>query len=377
MKPIFLLKSFKDNISLEKISSVNPKEIFYPIEKKYYLFKIVIFICVLLIPAFNIIAQRELNLEGKWKFNIGDNMEWAKADFNDKNWDKIRVGNKWEDEGFPGYDGFAWYRVEVPIPLAKFNDDDDFYLYLGRIDDADEVYVNGSLIGKSGSFSPHYSTAWDRLRVYYIPREILSKDGANVIAVRVYDYQGEGGILRDGEGIMIKTKPNQFGKGINLEGLWKFTPGDNLEWRNQTIDDTGWSSIFVPAEWEQQGFRDYDGYAWYRRSFFVPSNYNVDETQVLVMGKIDDMDLTFLNGELVGKTGKLTLKSTRVNLEGWEYNQLRCYYLTSTKLQAGKLNTIAVRVYDGKQRGGIYEGPVIVVPLSSFVRYWRNNRGNG
>jgi sialate O-acetylesterase len=334
---------------------------------------IVVLMFLTLFTYSGIIAQNRLDLAGTWKFNIGDNMEWAKTDFNDKGWDEIKVGDEWENQGFQGYDGFAWYRVNVPIPLAKFSADEDFYLYLGRIDDADEVYFNGKLIGKSGSLPPNYSSAYERLRVYHIPRAFLSKNGQNLVAVRVYDDHGEGGILRDGEGIMIKTRQNMFGKGFNLEGLWKFATGDNLEWSNQAVDDTKWDEISVPATWEQQGYRDYDGKAWYRRNFFVPADYNVSETHVLVLGKIDDLDQAYLNGTLVGKTGNMETKSNWIKDEGWEYNHLRCYYLLNTKLQAGKVNTVAVRVYDTHAQGGIYKGPVGIVPLSSFVKYWRNN----
>jgi len=338
---------------------------------KYYL----ISICLIVLFSINLSAQGRLDLKGSWKFNIGDNPEWAKTSFNDKSWDEIRVGNNWEDQGFHGYDGFAWYRVMVPIPLEKFAADEDFYLYLGRIDDADEVYFNGQLIGKSGSMPPYYSSAWDRKRVYLIPRELINKNGQNLIAVRVYDDGGEGGILQDGEGIMIKTTRNMFSSGINLEGLWKFATGDNMDWSNQSMDESGWSTISVPAYWEQQGFRDYDGKAWYRKSFFVPVNYNVSETQVLMLGKIDDIDQAYLNGELVGKTGNMS-KSSASQVGTWEYRQLRCYYMLNTKLEAGKVNTIAVRVYDARSGGGIYEGPVGIVPLSKFVKYWRDKQGN-
>ena len=333
---------------------------------------ILILIILIILQAFTIMAQSRLDLNGRWKFNIGDNPEWAKTSYNDNDWDRIRVGDNWENQGFPGYDGFAWYRLWITIPLAKFGSDEDFYLYLGRIDDADEVYFNGQLIGKSGSMPPHYSTAWDRKRAYSIPRELVNKTGENLLAVRVYDNQGEGGILEDGEGIMIKTKRNMFSRGVNLEGLWKFAIGDNTEWSKPNVDDNDWNTILVPASWEQQGYRDYDGKAWYRKTFFVPSDYNVNEKQVLVLGKIDDIDQTFLNGTLVGKTGNMS----KMQVGGWEWSQPRYYYIIDAKLEAGKFNTISVRVFDRGGAGGIYEGPVGIVPLSYFVKYWRNNKDN-
>ena len=81
--------------------------------------------------------KRILDLRGHWKFEIGDNMEWAKPDYNDKDWESIFVPNEWEDEGFPGYDGFAWYRIT--FSAEDLMGHDILYLRLGYIDDCDEV----------------------------------------------------------------------------------------------------------------------------------------------------------------------------------------------------------------------------------------------
>ncbi len=52
----------------------------------------------------------------------------------------------------------------------------------------------------SGGFPPNYVTAYDAHREYYLPKEIL-KEGKNTIAIRVYDAQLEGGIIRGAVGL--------------------------------------------------------------------------------------------------------------------------------------------------------------------------------
>ncbi|MEJ0034001.1 MAG: hypothetical protein WDO15_28375 [Bacteroidota bacterium] len=81
--------------------------------------------------------------------------------------EQIYVPSKWEDEGFNGYNGFAWYRTsfdgqELEDKLGSYS------IFLGYIDDVDEVYFNGHKIGSSGSFlrgiTPHYNA----FRSYFI-----------------------------------------------------------------------------------------------------------------------------------------------------------------------------------------------------------------
>ena len=73
----------------------------------------------------------------------------------------------WENQGFPGYDGYAWYRKTFPTP-RRYRDH-QLYLHLGYIDDVDEVYLNGNLVGYKGDFPPWYDSAFNIFRQYIIP----------------------------------------------------------------------------------------------------------------------------------------------------------------------------------------------------------------
>ena len=56
--------------------------------------------------------EKFVDLRGMWKFSIGDKATWKDVYFDDSRWDEIFVPSPWEEEGFEGYDGFAWYRIE-------------------------------------------------------------------------------------------------------------------------------------------------------------------------------------------------------------------------------------------------------------------------
>lgn len=308
------------------------------------------------------------DLSGLWKFEIGDNAEWADPEFDDRRWESIHVPSSWEDEGFPGYDGFAWYRTTFAIG-AQYRET-HLALFLGYIDDADEVYLNGKLINFEGSMPPEVHTAYHVLRTYHIPSRYINFEGTNVIAVRVYDNYQTGGIIRGNIGIYAAK--SMINLEIPLSGSWKFRTGDHEHWKNPGYDDTHWDEIQIPALWETQGYRNYDGIAWHRKSFFLPYSYE-DVKIILLLGKIDDFDETFLNGKRIGRKG-IIRDDLGFNDLGNTYRELRAYYLPREYLNYGGENLIAVRVYDGFIKGGIYEGPIGIVTRDDYLSWWKEVR---
>ena len=77
--------------------------------------------------------ERIENLEGRWKFSIGEQSEWLDPSFNDDNWESIYVPETWEEQGFHGYNGFATYRKD--FTLDRSQEGLMLYLGLGYIDD--------------------------------------------------------------------------------------------------------------------------------------------------------------------------------------------------------------------------------------------------
>ena len=311
------------------------------------------------------------DLSGKWKFSIGDDEKWAYKDFDDSGWENILVPRMWEKQGFYGYDGYAWYRTKIHFEYKQTNK--PMYLSLGYIDDVDEVYINGILIGHSGSFPRNYATAFNAKRVYRIPFDILNLNGKNTIAVRVYDEGGEGGIIHGTIGILVDVEAIPVD--LNLQGEWNFRTGDIRIDKEVNLDFSSWKKITVPGMWENQGYKDYDGIACYAFEFDLNDQF-INERMVLVLGKIDDMDQVFLNGQLVGSSGNF--KRSTIHREPYMHKQLRGYYLPNNALINKGKNVLVVKVMDAGGIGGLYEGSIGLITQPNYIDYWklRKNSSN-
>ena len=299
------------------------------------------FACFLLILLCGVPANAEdlhkiVSLSGYWKFSIGDDSKWASPLYDDSNWDQITVPGNWEDQGYNDYNGYAWYRKSFRMKEIPSNT--TLYLLLGKIDDADVVYLNGREIGKSGKFPPDFKTAYDRDRKYIVPADLLEKDAENVISVKVYDAILNGGITDGPAGIYI-DEDNEL-LDLNLSGKWKFHTGNDKAWKFVDFNDEDWKTINVPAVWENEGYEDYDGNAWYRLEFKLPQNFTTGDLY-LSLGKIDDIDDVYLNGQYVGNVYDLKNPSF-FRGSGWEYNARRIYKIKEGLLTRNGVNTIAV-----------------------------------
>ncbi|MBN1268054.1 MAG: histidine phosphatase family protein [Kiritimatiellae bacterium] len=137
-----------------------------------------------------------LNLAGEWRIAAGDDPAWAGQEADESGFKSITVPGGWERSALPDYDGIAWYRLEFDLPpnQREMWGDAPLVLLMGAIDDADETFLNGAMIGASGRFSPEEVTAWDQMRMY--PIEVSALGQQNVLAVRVDDWGGGGGIWR-------------------------------------------------------------------------------------------------------------------------------------------------------------------------------------
>lgn len=133
--------------------------------------------------------------------------EWKNSNFDDSQWPLMKLPGVWEERGFPGLDGTAWFRKVITISEADAGK--AAVIELAKVDDADETYINGVKVGSTQQ--------WDELRKYTIQAGIL-KAGKNVVAVRVVDNQGGGGIY--GDDITMRLTISQ--SVISLAGDWKF-----------------------------------------------------------------------------------------------------------------------------------------------------------
>ena len=168
------------------------------------------------------------------KFSIGDASDWKTPAFNDNQWKDIKVGEVWQSQGYPDYHGYAWYRIHVTIPSSLKQSavwGDSLRVFLAHVNDADETYLNGTLIGKTGAFPDDqggYISKWPATRNYCVAAgsPAIKWDAENIIAIKVFDGGGSGGIFMGSPFIDMLEKAD--GIGFNLSGI-EFLPGSKAE----------------------------------------------------------------------------------------------------------------------------------------------------
>jgi hypothetical protein len=120
-------------------------------------------------------------LTGPWRFQTGDDPAWSSPAFDDSGWSLLRADKGWSEQGYPGYSGTAWYRIQVAIPAQ----DGPLALYIPNVDVSCQVFANGRLIGQKGSLPPHPHWTTQARMVYPIPDD-AARDGRLLLAVRVW-----------------------------------------------------------------------------------------------------------------------------------------------------------------------------------------------
>ena len=131
------------------------------------------------------------------RFRKGDDPAWSQAGFKDDDWQVLSLEKDWTLQGIGNPYGYAWYRIHVVIPSSlKKGVTDRILLDLGPIDDADETFLNGTLVGKTGSHPGDpagFVGEWQTPRRYVVEPKLVRWDKDNVIAVRVYNGGDPGG----------------------------------------------------------------------------------------------------------------------------------------------------------------------------------------
>ncbi|MGN6292314.1 MAG: sialate O-acetylesterase [Chitinophagaceae bacterium] len=135
--------------------------------------------------------------------------KWYDPTYIPKGWRMINIPGYWEDQGIRDLNGVVWYRREIAIPASMAGK--PAKVFLGRIVDADELYINGKQVGNTTYQYPQ--------RRYNVPADLL-KAGKNIFVVRVTNTNGKGGFVPD--------KPYCIFSGadtIDLKGYWEYKAG--------------------------------------------------------------------------------------------------------------------------------------------------------
>lgn len=135
---------------------------------------------------------------------------WYSTEFIPKNWRSINIPGYWEDQGIRDLNGVVWYRKEISVPGSMAGK--PARIFLGRIVDANTIYINGKEVGNTTYQYPQ--------RRYKVPADVL-KAGKNVFVIRVSNFGGKGGFVPDKPYYLFAD-----GDTVDLKGTWQYKVGD-------------------------------------------------------------------------------------------------------------------------------------------------------
>jgi sialate O-acetylesterase len=139
--------------------------------------------------------------------------KWFETNYVSKAWHNINIPGYWEDQGIKDLNGIVWYRKEIDVPASMIGKVSK--VFLGRIVDADVLYINGKQVGKTTYQYPQ--------RRYNVAPDLL-KAGKNIFVIKVTNNNGKGGFVAD--------KPYYLFAGndtVDLKGTWQYKVGEVYE----------------------------------------------------------------------------------------------------------------------------------------------------
>ena len=149
-------------------------------------------------------------------------------------------------------------------------------------------------------------------------------------------------MISDMPNVDLDSISNIFNKSISkrveeLQGS-KINPEKASRYKEFAFNDSSWPEVNEPEVWETQDLGEFDGVVWLRKSITLSAN-ETGKDATIELSKIDDEDITYINGVEVGRNNN------------WDDN--RKYNITRGILKEG-INTISIRVVDNGGGGGIY-----------------------
>jgi hypothetical protein len=224
--------------------------------------------------------SQSIDISKNWLVTIGDTSNWSGNSYDDTHWKRSEKAQPFEQSGFEKFKNFGWVRKKIVIPSSLKDSAEKygyFFIALGRINDADQTFFNGKLVGQMGGMPPAHIQVDRGMRVYKVDVKEIFWDKENLIAVRIFSNFHNGGLWDENFYIIIPSE--------NIFHLsQKIIPGFVLEKGQQSYEASTKADISLKREALKEG-----GLAL---QLILPVQSSV-----------------FYNGEYIGKSGFAGLQS--------------------------------------------------------------------
>ena len=135
----------------------------------------------------------------------GTREKWFASAFDDSQWVSMRTDTK--EQGWGQETGFGWYRTELPL-TAKDAKRKFKYLYFGACDEDAWIYVNGRQVFEHSLLTTGLLPQQIWLMPFSAPLNDVKLRGNDLLAVRVVNTEGMGGIWKPVRLIVSDQKLN-------------------------------------------------------------------------------------------------------------------------------------------------------------------------
>jgi Stage II sporulation protein E (SpoIIE) len=187
-------------------------------------------------PALTIqdISPGTVAVDGDWQFHLGDDMRWADPAYDDSQWERIKADDTWGAQTHPSYRAFAWYRRHIDI-APSIAGTQELAILMPPVDEAYEVYWNGTKIGNQGTLPPRAVLYNERRQSFALP---LSRSDPvdGLLAIRVWvspptfispatdgglngpPYVGNAAVIAAtvGQGDFLRLRASLYGRAISF-----------------------------------------------------------------------------------------------------------------------------------------------------------------
>lgn len=161
---------------------------------------------------------------------------------------------------------------------------------------------------------------------------------------------------------------------LDLAGLWKFSldpkdEGTTRGFARNDFDDAQWKAIVAPNKWGWERFgydqdnplfrgknnKPYNGAAWYRKRIVIPDAWMGRDLE-LDLGERggNNLDWLFVNGEAGGDAAQRE-----------KGNATGLFRIPAAMIKTGGPNTLAIRVYNKENCGGLLGPRIQIYPVGS------------
>jgi hypothetical protein len=197
----------------------------------------------------------QIDIQRGWAFKPDPSgaADWSAPSLDDSQWDVLDAGDFWQNQGYDGYAGVAWYRRVVDVPASWAGR--QAYLILGGVNDEYQVYVDGRQQGRAGSLEPGKSAI---LHATETPVQV-TPGKPNLLAVKVRSGHNFGGIAKGPAVLSTQPKvppslPDQAASYARAhpEGVWPgWLRGAGQDWTVTGLPEGGPESLEGPdGMWE-------------------------------------------------------------------------------------------------------------------------------